>query len=264
VYLPLLFSALALIICTVSILLLRSFVKRRTSREWMLTEIREEVNQLVKSIDETADRDITLIKERENALKNLLGDIDKRLKLYIREMEKRREAEETYSALSASGNQAAPAAGEMTPPGDGTYVDLGKLRYRLKKQEASQGETSAAAAATAVAGTTPGAARGTNFGAAATAAGAAKTAAAAPAGIPVPPEPAPATSAPAAAHAAAALKTAAGAAAFTSASPVNAPSLNDQIRQLLKAGYGTEQIASRLGLSISEVEFKAALLERQG
>jgi len=208
-YLPLLFSALSLVICIFAFLFSRAYIKRRTSREWILEEgilpeIRDEVNGLLKAIDDITDRDITLIKERENSLKALLVEVDKRLKVYIREMEKRRDAEETYAALSLSGNNAASSVDESfsSPPNDKTYLDLGKLRYRLKKQEAA--DTSAGSSAVVIPQV--------------------DSASAASPGI---------------------------------------SSLNDQIRSLLKDGIPAEKIALRLGVSISEVEFAAALLERQ-
>ena len=214
-YLPLLLSALALVICILTFLFSRAYIKRRTSREWILQEgileeIRDEVNALLKSIDEITDRDITLIKERENSLKSLLGEVDKRLKLYIREMDKRRDAEETYAALSPSGNEAASSAGESASPAaaEGTYLDLGKLRYRLKKQEA------------AVVPANPSA--------------------------PETPQVKPQADS-----------------AKASAVPANPSSVNDQIRSLLKEGIPAEKIALRVGVSISEVEFAAALMERQ-
>ena len=189
VYLPLLLSSLALICCVLSFLFFKAYIKRRTSREWIiqdgiLTEIREEVNALLKTIDETTDRDITLIKERENNLKSLLGEVEKRLKVYIREMDKRKEAENTISAIAATANPGTTILNE-----EGTYLDLGKLRYRLKREEAAQ-----------------------------------------------PPE---------------------------DPTPVKYPTVNDQIRTFLREGLSAQAIASRLGLSITEVEFTAALIERR-
>jgi len=180
VYLPLLLSALALFVCVVSFLFLRAYIKRRTSREWIMqegiiTEIREEVNNLLKSIDEATDRDITLITEREKSLRILLAEVDKRLKVYIREMEKR------------------PVQQPESAGSGGTYVDLGKLRYRIKKQE------------------------------------------------PAPEQP-----------------------QADEVKTENTQPAGDQINSMLKSGFSKEIIASRLGLSIAEVEFTAALLERRG
>ena len=43
----------------------------------------------------------------------------------------------------------------------------------------------------------------------------------------------------------------------------NPPPLGEQILSLVSAGFSVPVIASRLGISIAEVEFAAALLERR-
>ncbi|MDR1804594.1 MAG: hypothetical protein LBQ94_13410, partial [Treponema sp.] len=98
-YLPLLLSALAFIFSVFSFFYHRSYIKTPTSQERLLSELREEVNSILKSINETTDRDISLIEEREKTLKNLLEEIEKRLKVYVRELEVRRGAENAYREL---------------------------------------------------------------------------------------------------------------------------------------------------------------------
>jgi len=219
-YLPLLLSSLALVICIVFFIFFKSYIKRRTSREWIiqegiLTEIRDEVNALLKSLDETTDRDITLITERERNLRALLGEVDKRFKVYLRELEKRPVAQGIQEELLAS--SAAKTAN------DGTYLDLGKLRYSLKNKEA--------AAVTATANATA------NVAASATAAELPPVPESPQIPEPKPPEP--------------------------RADVKAAPSVSSQVHSMLKDGFPKPVIASRLGLSIAEVEFTAALLERR-
>lgn len=205
-YLPLLLSALALLVSVVSFFILRSYLKRRTSREWIIQEgamkeVMDEVNILLKEIDETTDRNITLVTERERSLRALTAEADKRLKVYIREMDKRPAPDnETRAASPAPASTAVP----KTSPADtgGLYLDLGKLSYSLRHQK-----TAAASAPVT--------------------------------------EPAPAPEAPKPVS--------------VQAGPLSA---SDQIASLLKEGIPVQTIASRLGLSIAEVEFKAALLER--
>jgi hypothetical protein len=178
VYLPLLLSASALIISIVSFFYFNSYLKQRTGQERILAEFREEVNNIIKSIAETTDRDISLIEDREKKLKTLLEEVDKRLGLYIREMERYSKAEKTHAALSAVEEK--PAA---------TYTALGKKRYKRGGPEATAESK---------------------------------------------PEPAPPP-----------------------------PSVSDQIRSLMRSGLTDAAIASRLGISIAEVEFAAALFERR-
>jgi hypothetical protein len=173
--LPLLFSVLALLICVFSFFYFKYYLKRRTGQERILSEFREEVNSILRLINETTDRDISLVEEREKILKTLLDETEKRIKVYVREFELRKEAENSFAALSEKKTAS-------------TYGELGKNRYR-------------------------------------------------PSAFPVPEvkvEPA----------------------------PENLPFVSDQIRSLVLSGISAQVIASRLGVSIAEVEFAAALLER--
>ena len=185
-YLALLFSALAFAISVFSFFYFRRYLKRRTGQERILSELREEVNNIVRSIDEAADRDISLVEEREKALKSLLANVDKRLRLYIREMETRREAEDKHVALTTK---------TQSP----TYQEMGKSRYRLSPPDAAPAHDPVAA---------------DNSGGGET-------------------------------------------------SAVSAAPLGEQIRELMRAGFAPPVIASRMGVSIAEVEFAAALMGRR-
>lgn len=234
VYLALLFSVLAFVCSVVSFIFFRSYLKRRTSQKRILAEIQEEVNRILRSIDETTDRDISLIEEREKNLKSLLEDIDRRLKVYIRETEKRRDAEDAYAALL-------PKPQDRTVPrtqGENAYQALGKNRYRLGGQELPPAAESAPAASSAPIATPADAASApepTGSGLPDTAGENPNTA------FPLPRfrvKPSPAETTP-------------------------PPPVSEQIRELLRAGFAAPVIASRLGISIAEVEFAEALLERR-
>ena len=200
-YLPLLFSILAFVISLFSFFYFRSYLKRRTGHERILSELRAEVEIILRSIDETTDRDISLIEDREIKLKALLDETEKRLKVYIREMEKH------YSP------QDAPAL----PAKSISYQEIGKNRYRAA--QTVPGQTEAAAAGAAPAG---------------------NSAKQSPA-FPLP--------------------------SFSVKQPDSAgekvPGKTEQINELFLAGFTAPVIASRLGLSISEVEFALALQERR-
>jgi len=187
-----LFSILALIVSIFSFFYFRSYLNRRTSKEQILSEVQEEVNLILKSINEITVRDITLIEEREKELKGLLAEIDKRLKTYIKEMDQTRNAEELYK-------------------------ELGKNRYRINKQPASQSVESEKAEES-------------------------EKTAKADAAFPLPDFN---------------LKT-------EPDSSSNGQTIREQIQSLLGSGLSEAEIALRLGISIAEVEFAAALLERRG
>jgi len=196
VYLAVLLSASAFVMTVFSFFFFRSYLKRRTGQERILSELREEIDSIVLSLDEKTERDISLIEEREKNLKLLLDDIDKRLRVYTRELENRRKDEAVHAALAAK-------------PRAPTYQELGKSRRRLSAQT---GETTEIAAAEL------------------------------PAVEPPPPPPA------------------------VSAPPPPEPGAmgeQEQIRELARAGFAPPIIASRLGISIAEVEFVMALMERR-
>ena len=203
--LPLIISALSFAISLFSFFYFKSWLGRRTSQERILSELRDEVNVILKTINDTIDRDISLIEDREKSLKSLLEEIDKRLNLYIREMER-------FGNISAN-----PVVENLVvekpveKPAEITYRELGKKRYSIKSQETSQ---------SVIPEQTP--------------------------------EKAPAFPLP----------------AFdikTEAPPPAAAELplGEQIRSLLLAGFSAPVAAARLGVSIAEVEFAAALLERR-
>jgi hypothetical protein len=186
-----LFSVMALITSVFSFFYVKAYLKRRTSQQRILSELQEEVNSILKQINETTERDITLIEGRKKDLQSLLDETDKRLKIYLREMDQARKAEEAYR-------------------------ELGKNRYKINRQPSSQAIEIKSKIEQEKA-----------------------------------PEPADAFPLPNFD-----LKTG------SDASP--ALPIGEQIHSLLRSGFSEAVVASRLGISIAEVEFAAALLERRG
>ena len=242
-YFSLLFSALALVLAAVSFLYFKSYLKRRTGQERILSEMREEVDSIMREMDGAVERDISLIEERKRNLKTLLDDIDRRLKVYVREMEKLKNAEETSAALSQKNR-----APEQAPK---RYQDLGN--YRLNRRPAEERRVSADMEASsdppgpgnyllteskyyAPTDDTGGLAAGNG-----------------------PAFPLPGFS----------VKPEAGPGPLREGNSPDDPAQSDtapldgEIRSMIRAGFPAPLIASRLGISIAEVEFAAALLERR-
>ncbi|MCL2093204.1 MAG: hypothetical protein FWH12_03320 [Treponema sp.] len=200
-YLPLLFSAGALLIVCISLLYIKSYLKKRTSQERILSELKEDIDQIIKTIDSTTERDITLIEERSLALRKLLEETDRRINLYIREMETRKEAEAAYEDLKNRQIEK-----EKSPNPLQSYYELGQKRRPQIKEEEGPEES---------------------------------------------PYPIPDFTLLSAAE------------APSASEPPPSPPVGEQIRELLRGGFSPGLIASRLGISIAEVELSAALLERR-
>jgi DNA-binding transcriptional ArsR family regulator len=200
-------SAISLALCCFFFLYFRSFIKRRTSAGELLAEYRSEVLRLNAEIDAVTDRDALLVEERIKTLKVLLDDTDKRIAVYLRELERSRSGEALYSSLGR-GIRAAPGPAVLPAPPETSSVQTRPADFAA-----------------------PGAP---------------------PAG---PPESPPDESAPG--HTAKA-----GEKQASPPAPAAKPRLKEQITGLAAGGLPPAEIASRLGLSLSEVDLALSLLGR--
>ena len=232
-YLPLLISALAFLMSFVSFIYFNSYLKRRTGQKQILAELQEEVNNILKSINDTTDRNISLIEDGEKKLTGLLGEIEKRLRVYIREMERFGNPGTLNKPIERSfqSEESRSIGGTSGKPAAEKYRELGKNRYRIGKPNQAQ--------------------------------------AAEPAQAPEAPQMPESQQAPVASKVPPPVQAAQLEPAFpipnfdikAEAPEKPAPPLAEQVRSLLRSGFSPTIVAGRLGVSIAEVELAAALLE---
>jgi hypothetical protein len=98
-YLSLLFSSISLILCGFSFVFFRAYLRRRTGPERILEEFREEADKLIAEIDAITDRDAALVGERIKTLRTLLEDVDRRIAVYNREVNREKDQEAAYAEL---------------------------------------------------------------------------------------------------------------------------------------------------------------------
>ncbi|MDR2052287.1 MAG: hypothetical protein LBP80_02655 [Treponema sp.] len=119
----LILSAGSLILCGFSFVFFLNYLKRRTGRDRILSELladlREEAAKIERAINAVTDRDVTLVEDRVKTLRALLEDTDRRIAVYVREFERRRSQEETFDALDREA--ASNAAGNTRKTADGAY-----------------------------------------------------------------------------------------------------------------------------------------------
>ena len=108
------------VFCLFIFFYLKWYVKRRTSDTKMLDEYRTEVNRLIVEINAATDRDTQLVEERIKKLKAILDDTDKRISVYIRELEKSRTGEALYTSLGRGIRAALNTQAESPPPPEKT------------------------------------------------------------------------------------------------------------------------------------------------
>jgi hypothetical protein len=98
---------------------LKRYIFRRTSALELLSEYRTEVYRLIAEIDSATDRDSQLVEARIKNLKSLLEETDKRISVYVRELDRSRTGEALYTSLgrgirAAMYNPPEPAALETS------------------------------------------------------------------------------------------------------------------------------------------------------
>ena len=217
--------------------LLRDRVRRATTAEAQVAEIRDEMSRLVVDLNNTTDRNIALIEDRIAGLNDLLAAADKKIGLLHREMEKHDVGTKVYGRLveGRQGRGVGPAPAAPRRPGAaGPPIEAGA---------AAPPEAEAPAAPEAT--------------------------------VPLPgrprqrgdrvPEPGPGTAPEPPAPLAVELSEMPGprgAAPETAKLP--APDLGERVLMLHRAGFAAPLIASRVGAPVGEVELIISLEQRKG
>jgi hypothetical protein len=118
--LQLIFLGANLVLCALFFVFFYLYIRRRTGRESILADSREEVNRLIAEIDRATDRDARLVEERITALRKILEEADHRIALLSRDLDRRRASTELYTALGKPASEtpvAAPSAPGAAPSG---------------------------------------------------------------------------------------------------------------------------------------------------
>jgi len=212
-------SIICLALCLVMFFYFRWYIKKSVSSSSIsakeLTVRQREVENLIADIDRITDRDSQLVEARIKLLKTLIEETDKRISLYVKELEKGSSKETLYSSLGKGIRDALNISKEESD----TPVDTIELspEARLKSLRAASVTSNAPPETHVTPKQTPDAERSEGSG---------------------PQE-----------------------AAFP-ASPPNKQQLRSHIDLLLKEGLPAEEIASRLGISVAEVNLAINLQRR--
>ncbi|MDR1286829.1 MAG: hypothetical protein LBK08_04395 [Treponema sp.] len=110
--LPLVFSAASLILCGFFFIYFRGYLARRTGRGGS-GEYRDEVEEtrkLIADIDAATERDLTLIENRLKTLREVLDTADRRVAVFVRELDRTHPAARPAPLYTALGKTPVPAA----------------------------------------------------------------------------------------------------------------------------------------------------------
>ncbi len=89
-----------LIILSVFYIILKSKINKSLKSTAVLEQIRKEINKLIVELNQTTERNISLIENRVTRLNEILEKADKRIKVLNREVIKTETGKELYSNLS--------------------------------------------------------------------------------------------------------------------------------------------------------------------
>jgi len=93
------FSVISLCVSVLSFFFFRWYIRRETAVTQQLEVYRKEVDGLIAAIDTVTDRDSMLVEERVKTLKKVLEDTDKRIAVFLREVQRNRSGEALYDSL---------------------------------------------------------------------------------------------------------------------------------------------------------------------
>ena len=126
--------------------LLRDRVRRATSVESQIADVREEVSRLLVELNQTTDRNIALIEDRIARLNESLATADKKIGLLRREIEKHDVGSQIYSRLAEGRPQGMAAdAGMPQPRQEREGVAAGMPQPRQEREGAAEATSSSSA-----------------------------------------------------------------------------------------------------------------------
>ncbi|MDR0761071.1 MAG: hypothetical protein LBF74_13350 [Treponema sp.] len=113
---PIVLAAASLMVSGFSFLFCFAYLKRRTGRERILVELNDEIDRLVRDVNEITNRDTLLVEDRVKTLKTLLDDIDRRIAVLAGEVSRRHTQEEVYLELGKLRSPVPEPAASAAPP----------------------------------------------------------------------------------------------------------------------------------------------------
>jgi hypothetical protein len=82
-----------------TLLYLKAYVRRRTTVDYMLGQLREEIRLLEAGIDEKTEQNLLLLEEKIQALRDMCGEAEKRVALYTQELRRKNAQDTALEAL---------------------------------------------------------------------------------------------------------------------------------------------------------------------
>jgi len=121
-------SIISLSLCIAGFFFLRWYISRRTAASQVLEEYREEVDRLIAGIHAATDKNLLLMEDKIKILKKLMEDTDKRITVYMREIQRSRTSEAIYKNLGKGIREALESQPSESAPGDAHVEESSTLK----------------------------------------------------------------------------------------------------------------------------------------
>ncbi len=116
---------LNILVAAVLYIVLNKKIDRQLNPKEMLDRIRGEVEDIIKELNHTTERNIGLIEDRVESLKNLLESTDRRLAVLRREAEKHELSTAVYTSILQQNRKRGPEQSLPAAPEDKPATDSG-------------------------------------------------------------------------------------------------------------------------------------------
>ena len=134
-------SIINLILFVICFFFCRWYIRKKTSATTMLEEYRTEVYRLIAEIDSATDRDSRLVEERIKTLKELIEDTDRRIAVYIKELQRSRNAEAVYTSLGRGIRAALDSSSALSDVNVPVEISVLKSKKEKKQKNNTKAES---------------------------------------------------------------------------------------------------------------------------
>jgi len=111
-------SIISFSLCVAGFFFLRWYISRRITASQLLEEYRDEVDRLIAGIHAATDKNLLLMEDKIKTLKKFMEDTDKRISVYTREIQRSRNSEAIYKNLGRGIREALDSIPAGTSPSE--------------------------------------------------------------------------------------------------------------------------------------------------
>ena len=127
--------SVCLVCCSLTYILIRRYLKKNIRPEEILIKLKVEVEELIQDMNQTTERNLILLEDHIEKLKNLLAESEKAGTLLKRETERNKTSKMTYSHLKNSEAAKVKVQQDLFPAAEETKKEQNPPVQRTETEE---------------------------------------------------------------------------------------------------------------------------------